>query len=121
MRHAVRGAFLSGLVYPGAGQIALKRYGRGIAFALAVTVGLIALLVRIVQDGLAVIDGCESADSLFDISLLPQTALGVFGLRELLVILGLLAAVILLWAMSALDAYVIGRRMDAADLNSGES
>ena len=36
MKNSMKGALLSGLVFPGLGQIALKRYRRGFALMLTV-------------------------------------------------------------------------------------
>jgi len=46
----LRAALLSGLVFPGAGQLGCGRRGRGLAFAFGAGVALLALLRRIVEE-----------------------------------------------------------------------
>ena len=67
MRASQKGALLSGLVFPGAGQIALKHYKRGIALVFAVTIGMVAMVVKGVQVALAIDwyeKGMDFADAL---------------------------------------------------------
>jgi hypothetical protein len=112
---AHRALILSGLVYPGVGQIVLKNYTRGMMWSLIVTLALVALLVDFVRVGVAVIRGCETATSMLDVTMIPQAARSVCGLREAVLLLGILGLVVLLWGCAAVDAYFLGRRIDRKD------
>jgi len=55
MNNAVTGTLLSGLVFPGLGQVVLKRYKRGIALMLTVSVSLTVIMTKAVQIALAIL------------------------------------------------------------------
>ena len=46
MNNSLKGALLSGLVFPGLGQIMLKHYKRGFVLMLAITATLMAVLIK---------------------------------------------------------------------------
>ena len=46
MNNALKGALLSGLVYPGLGQVVLKHYKRGAALIITITAALLAVLIK---------------------------------------------------------------------------
>jgi hypothetical protein len=76
MKNSTKGMLLSGLVYPGLGQLILGCVFSGIIFALLATAGFSVLLYRIVQRTLRVIDQI--------LPLLADKRLDVHALVELL-------------------------------------
>ncbi len=46
MKNSLKGAFLSGLIFPGLGQIILKHYKRGTVIMLTVLVGMSVFIVK---------------------------------------------------------------------------
>lgn len=100
MKQAVKGALLSGLVFPGLGQLALKRYPRGFAFmavALACTIHIVKTAVDEVVRSLPTLDPAAMAA-------LPAPSGGDAG--PALWVLGLC------WAWGVLDAFLIGDKLD---------
>jgi hypothetical protein len=49
MNNSLKGALLSGLAFPGVGQIFLKRYKRGIALIITASVSLLVFVVKAMQ------------------------------------------------------------------------
>ena len=60
MSNSLRAALLSGLVFPGLGQIILKHYRRGVVLMLTVLACLSAVIVKAVQQGLAILNQIQS-------------------------------------------------------------
>ena len=63
MGQAGRAGMLSGLVFPGLGQVCLKRYGRGVVVTLLAIAGLTLLISMATRDALSVISQLEMQDA----------------------------------------------------------
>lgn len=117
MTRALKGALLSGLVYPGLGQMSLKHYLRGLAFILAATLGMVAAVVQASRMALAIIEnmdlsrGTIGLDQIFQAS--HQAVTEANSLRFHIAI----ALILCSWLVSTVDAYLLGRRMDRAAAN----
>ena len=59
MNNSLKGAFLSGLIFPGLGQVVLKHYKRGAVIMLTVLVSLSVVAVKAVQHALAILEKIE--------------------------------------------------------------
>ena len=100
MKQAIKGVLLSGLVFPGLGQLALKRPARGIAFlvvALASVIRLVMTTVDAVMASLPSLDPSTTAN-------LVQAPTGGSGPA--------FWVFILCWLLSLVDAYLLGARKD---------
>ncbi len=100
MKQAVKGALLSGLVFPGLGQLALKRHARGFAFlavALASAISLVKTTVDAVMASLPTLDPGAVAN-------LPRVPAGGSGAA--------FWVFVLCWLLSLIDAYLIGAEKD---------
>ncbi len=112
MRKSLKGALLSGLVFPGYGQFVMKHYIRGIALTLLCLTGLVVIGVKVRQQIFIVLEKIEYGDGTIDISEiinainLEDTTSGdaVYKLASLLLLL--------CWIIGIIDAYRIGRRKD---------
>jgi DMSO reductase anchor subunit len=105
--NAMKGALLSGLVFPGLGQVAFKHYKRGAALVLAVLAGLVFMAVKSAQRALVILQ--EGGASVSTVSKAATQALAVsddlaFHVAWLLILL--------CWAVGVVDAYRIGRQKD---------
>ena len=105
---------LSGLVYPGVGQLILGHVAAGIVFIILATAGLIVLIYCFVQRTSHLIDQLLPllADNRLDAKTLNETlsrdsAVG-WGLEmiSLVVIAGC-------WLVSIVHAYFVGKQIDA--------
>jgi TM2 domain-containing membrane protein YozV len=111
MNQPVKAALLSGLVVPGAGQIYLKRYFRGIVFLLPSVACCFALAWAVVQIAAAMINAApfqKGALRLNDVISVATSAVGAMNLSSLSMILALLAVC---WIVSILDAYFLGIKL----------
>jgi hypothetical protein len=114
MRHSKKGAMLSGLVFPGAGQIAQKRYVRGMFFVLAVLVAAGAMVVAAVRQASVILDQVMSSGGDIDLAAITDAAMQVSGKTGSSVYGIALLAILVAWIVSVVDAYLTGRRMDAS-------
>jgi hypothetical protein len=123
MKNSVKGALLSGLVFPGLGQVALRHYRRGAVIMLAVLLSLAGIVVMALQDAQAILEKIELEGGLIDIDTISDTASrvssssGSFSYNLLLL---LIAAI---WVAGTIDAYRIGRKRDvgASQHSSGKN
>lgn len=96
---------LSGLVFPGLGQIVSGRPGRGLVYALGSLVVLIAVLRRVARETLARLpDDPTAIDPLFPFRLAHE-----IQADNAAFFFWLTLALVALWAGSVVDAWLTGR------------
>jgi hypothetical protein len=106
-RDRLRPVLLSGLVFPGLGQLASGRPWRALAFA-APSAGLLVLLVRrVVRE--TVIRMPESPEALLDPAL-PFRLAAEIQRANASFFLWVTAGLVVLWILSMLDAWFAGDR-----------
>ncbi len=108
MNNSLKGALLSGVVFPGLGQVILKHYKRGIALMLTVLVSLVVIVVRSVQQAFTILEKIASEGGAIDISTISNASTSSDSLISNL----LLLLIILCWIISVVDAYRIGKKKD---------
>ena len=122
MKSSLRGALLSGLVLPGLGQIALKRYKRGVVLLVVVSASLLLIVIKGVQQALAILEKIELQGGALDMGTISNAAIEASTTSESLVLKLLFLWVIVCWIIGIVDAFRIGRRKDMEDaLTSRES
>lgn len=109
MNTAIKAALLSGFVFPGSGQLYLKRYWRGLFIMMLVMLGLAIVIVRatvVALDSLKAMQVEGTAIDIGSISHLAETssANAVIGNTAILVLL------VSCWIFSIIDAYRIGKK-----------
>ncbi len=112
MNNALKGAFWSGLIFPGLGQVVLKHYKRGAVIMITVLVSLSIFVVKAVQQALAILEKIEPEGGIISMSTISDAATQastISGSRTLNLALLLL---ILCWIIGVIDAYIIGKKKD---------
>ena len=114
MRRGGRAVLLSGLVFPGLGQIYLKRYGRGFVIMLLMAAGMILLISMATRDALSVLKQWELQGAAIDfqdlLNLAVETSTGRSGSYR-----GPLFLVVGCWLFSMLDACRVGKTKNLSD------
>ena len=113
MKQSTKGVLLSGLVYPGVGQLTLGHVAAGIALICLTTAALIVLIYRIVHRAFHVIDQLLPllADNKLDVTTinekLSRDSAAGWGLEtiSLIVIAGC-------WLGAIGHAYYVGKKID---------
>ena len=112
MNNSIKGALLSGLVFPGLGQVILKHYKRGIAFMLAVLAGLSVIVVKASQQALAIVEKIQSEGGAIDMNTISKAATQASTTSESFIFNLVLLLIIVCWIIGVVDAYRIGRKKD---------
>ena len=112
MNNSLKGAFLSGLVFPGLGQLALKHYKRGAVIIIAVLISLSIVVAEAVQHALAILGEIQLGVGAISISSISEAASRASTTSGSLAFNLALLLVILLWIIGAVDAYRIGKKKD---------
>ena len=112
MNNALKGALLSGLIFPGLGQVALKHYKRGGVIMLTVIVSLAVVTVKSVQLALTILEKIEleggiiSMDTILDAATQASANSGSLTFNLLFLLISVC------WIIGTVDAYIIGRKID---------
>ncbi len=114
MPNALKAALLSGLVFPGLGQLVLKHHKRGMALMLVVLACLMAIVIKGVQQSLAILEKIASEGGVIDMRTVSSAASQASTTSSSLIFnLGLLL-IIICWMIGVVDAYRIGKKKDIA-------
>ncbi|MCX6356872.1 MAG: hypothetical protein NT045_03195 [Candidatus Aureabacteria bacterium] len=112
MNNSLKGACLSGLVYPGMGQIVQKHYLRGLALIGIVTVNLSVIILTTSKQIETILTNIESSGGEYDVTTILHEATK-FSISPYNGIMKISSALILCcWAIGIVDAYLSGKRMD---------
>ncbi len=112
MKNSLKGAFLSGLIFPGLGQIVLKHYKRGAVIMLTVLVSMSVFVVKVVQHALDILEKIESQGGAISMSTISNAATQASTTSGNLTLNIVLLLVILCWIIGVVDAYRIGKIKD---------
>ncbi len=112
MTNALKGALLSGLFFPGLGQVVLKTYKRGFVLMVTVFVGMAVIVVKAVRRALTIFEKIESEGGIIDISTISNAATQATLSTDSLIVNSLLSLIIICWIFGIVDAYRIGRKKD---------
>ena len=112
MNNSLKGALLSGLIYPGLGQVVLKHYKRGVALMLAFTVTLLAILIIAVQQASTILEKIDIEGGAIDIDTISNAASQASTTSESHLLKLLSWLLLFCWVIGVVDAYRIGRKKD---------
>jgi hypothetical protein len=112
MKNSMKGALLSGLVFPGLGQIALKHYWRGFALVLAVMAGLYIMIVTAVQQAYVILDTIEAEGGMSDSDTISQAAAQAATASDSPMITAVSVLILVCWIVGIIDAWRIGKQKD---------
>ena len=112
MNNSLKGALLSGLIFPGLGQIVLKHYKRGAVIMLTVLVSLSIVVVKAVQHALAILEKIELEGGAISMSTISNAATQASTTSVSLTFNLILLLIILCWIIGVVDAYRIGKKKD---------
>jgi hypothetical protein len=112
MNNAIRGALLSGLVFPGLGQLVLRRYRRGAVIMLAVMISLFLVIGQALQYARDILEKIELHGDIIDITAITDAATrevarsggGMLNLYMMFIVF--------CWVAGTVDAYRIGKGKD---------
>lgn len=115
MNESIKGALLSGLVFPGLGQVVLKHYKRGIALIFMVLAGLIVIVVKAVQEALTILEKIESEGGAINMSAISNAATQASAIPNSFIFNLALLLITFCWIFGIIDAYRIGKKKDSEE------
>jgi hypothetical protein len=110
MNLAIKGALLNILLFPGWGQLYLKKYKKGILIIIATIAGVLSILWSVVQSTIKILKiapykkGTVTFKAVIHVTIDSIRALNLFYLYLILFFM------ILLWIFSIIDAYQSGKK-----------
>jgi len=120
MKNSMKAALLSGLVFPGLGQIVLKHYKRGIALTLAVLLSLLVVVVKALRQAFIILEKIEAEGRAIDMSTISSAVAKASTTSDNFVYNFVLLLIILLWIIGIVDAYRLGRKKDLEEHSTSE-
>ena len=112
MSNSLKAVLLSGLVFPGVGQLVLRHYKRGIAFILSTIAILLAIIVKAVQQSFTILEKIKAEGGAISMTTVTNATIRASTPSESLTFKLLLFLFILVWLIGAVDAYRVGKRKD---------
>jgi len=118
MKLSTKAALLSGLVFPGTGQIHLKRLRRGVAIMVCALAGIGVIVWLATVRALAILDQLQSQsahvdmDTISNLALTSSAEMSPYGNF-------ILVFIVCCWLFAIVDAYRIGKGLERSENNQG--
>ncbi|MGD0279928.1 MAG: DUF5683 domain-containing protein [Smithella sp.] len=109
MNLAKKAALFNLLLFPGWGQIYLKRYKKGIAIIIAVIAGALSILWSIVQTTTALLKVSPFRKNAITFDTVVKVAIYSIKHTNRSYLILILSLILLLWISSIVDAYTFGK------------
>lgn len=114
MKKSWKAALLSALVVPGAGQLWLKRYLRGLLLVAATALFSVMILVKEAKEAYNILNRIESEGGSIDLAAIAQSALGSAAKTPDTATAVAAAGLMLCWVIGVADAFVLGGKEERA-------
>ena len=115
MKKSMKAALLSGLVFPGAGQIHLGQRRRGWAFIVSVILIFVYIVIHMTMHAYREIAAAAAKGVAIEMDALQKA---VAASSDTVTTAGL-ALLVLIWLAAILDAYVAGERIESTGVGQG--
>jgi hypothetical protein len=110
MNLATKAALFNALLFPGWGEIYLKKYSRGIIIITAVMAGILSILWSILQATTNILRIAPFKKGTVTLITVIQLAIDAIRSLNLYYFFSILFPLILLWIISIIDAYHLGKQ-----------
>jgi hypothetical protein len=112
MNNSLKGALLSGVIFPGLGQVVLKHYKRGIVLMFTVFASLMVVVIKAVQDALTILEKIELEGGIIDIQTITDAATQAASTIDSRIYKLGFSLIVICWVFGVVDAYRIGKKRD---------
>src|SRR5664280_2909472 len=110
MNLATKAALYNALLFPGWGQVYLKKYKKGILIIIAILAGVSSILWSVVQTTINILKIAHFKKGTVTFCAVVQLAINAIKALNLFYLFLILLSMILLWIFSVIDAYQIGKK-----------
>jgi hypothetical protein len=121
MNLATRAALYNALLFPGWGEIYLKRYKKGILILTGVTAGIISIVWSIGQTTINILKIAPFKKGTVTFVAVVQLAVDAIKALNIIYLFWVLFFMMLLWIFSIIDAYLLGKEEMAKSSATSES
>jgi TM2 domain-containing membrane protein YozV len=121
MNQAIKAALFNALLFPGWGEIYLKKYKRGILIIAAFSAGILSILWSIVQSTISILKMSPSIKGSLTLNAVIRLAIDAIQALNFNVLLIILLSLLILWIVSIFDAYFLGKEEMKRNHNANES
>ncbi|MBI5375690.1 MAG: hypothetical protein HZA77_09655 [Candidatus Schekmanbacteria bacterium] len=121
MKNSIKATLLSGLVFPGLGQVLLKKYKRGTALIILVSISLLVIVVKAVQKALVILDKIKTADGGIDINEITKAATDATSASDSIMSNLAFLFLIVCWIFAIVDAYIAGKKKDREEQSANNA
>ena len=115
MSNSIKAVLLSGLVFPGVGQLVLKHYKRGIAFILATIAILLVIVLKAVEKSFTILEKIKAEGGAISMNTITNATIQGSTPSESQTFKLLFFLFILIWIIGIVDAYRVGKRKDVEE------
>jgi len=110
MNSPTKAALFNALLFPGWGQLYLKKYKKGILIIIAIVVGISSILWSVVQTTINILKIAPFKKGTVTLIAVVQLAINAIKALNLFHLYLILFFMILLWIFSIIDAYISGKK-----------
>ncbi len=103
---------MSGLVFPGLGQVVLKNYKRGIVLIVTVSICIAVIVAAAVQKAFLIMEKIELEGGAIDLNTISNAAAQAAATSDSLIYNLSLLFIVCCWIFGIIDAYRIGKKID---------
>jgi TM2 domain-containing membrane protein YozV len=121
MNLATKAALFNALLFPGWGQIYLKKYKKGISIIIATIAGVLSIIWSVIQTTINILKIAPFKKGTVTFIAVVQLAINAIKALNLSYLFLILLSMILLWIFSIIDAYMLGKKEMARTSVSKES
>lgn len=109
MQISTKAALYNALLFPGWGQIYLKRYKRGILIIAGITAGIISIVWSVVETTMNILRIAPFKKGTVTLLAVYQLTLNAMQSLNFFPFLLTISLMLLLWILSIMDAYKLGK------------
>jgi len=109
MNQAAKAALFNALLFPGLGHIYLKKYKRGIVFMTSVLTGMMFICWSVLQTAISILKETPLQNGTLDGALIAKMSMDAARSMTTAHFIWILPGIVLLWMLSIIDAYKIGK------------
>ena len=117
MKIATKAALLSGLAFPGAGQMYLKRFRRGLIIIVFVLSGMGAIVWMATIRALEILERIQNQLDQIDMATITDLALASSADHTSVYYTPILLFIACCWLFSIIDAYRVGKEKDLSKID----
>ena len=121
MNNSQKGAFWSGLVFPGLGQVVLKHYKRGAVIMVTVLAGLSVIVVEAVKKAFIILEKIASEGGAIDFNTILNAASRASANSDSLIFGSAVLLITFCWIIGVVDSLRIGRKKDLEEDSSHQT